>query len=134
MSILPVRSSVLAPPRPAVGRIAPHGLLSPNKSLGAQAAGLLRKVQVHFIRDTVELAPRRETRRALRQRLRAEIEADRIVRKALREQAAAKKRVRQARREQAAIEDTREGRARLAYSASELHQILLTAKRLNIQV
>ncbi len=62
------------------------------------------------------------------------MEAGRIVRQALREEAAAEKRVRAKLREQAAIEDAPEGRIRLAYSASELHQMLLTAERLNVHV
>ena len=70
----------------------------------------------------------------LRQRLRAEIEAKRIIREARREEAAVRKRVREKLREEAAIEHSREGRIRMAYSAAELHELLQTAMRLNIQI
>ena len=137
MSISPIRSVVVMPPAavaaPAVGRL----LFGSSATLKARSAGLLFRLHAQLGRDTFELgAPRstRETRRALRRRLRSEIEAGRIVRQALREEAAAEKRVRAKLREQAAIEDAPDGRIRLAYSASELHQMLLTAERLNVQV
>ena len=137
MTISPIRSVAVMPPAaasaPNVGRL----LFGSGATLKGHSAGLLFRLQTQLARDTFELgAPRstRETRRALRRRLRSEIEADRIVRQALREEAAVEKRVRAKLREQAAIEDAPEGRIRLAYSASELYQILLTAERLNVQV
>lgn len=137
MRISPIRSFVSMPPAavsaPAVGRLQ----FGSSATLKVQSAGLLLKLRGQLVKDTFELgAPRStlETRRALGRRLRGELEADRIVRRALREEAAAEKRVRAKLREQAAIEDAPEGRIRLAYSASELHQMLLTAERLNVHV
>ncbi len=87
MSIPPIRSVVAMTPAavatPTVGRL----LFGSSATLKVQSAGLLFRLQRQLVRDTFELgAPRstRETRRALRRRLRGEIEADRIVRQALR--------------------------------------------------
>ncbi len=134
MSIPPIRSVLTMPVASAMGAA---GIVHPFGSAGKLRAGapsLLLKVQEEVARSTVELAPRRETRSALRQRLRAEIEAKRIIREARREEAAVRKRVREKLREEAAIEHSREGRIRMAYSAAELHELLQTAMRLNIQI
>ncbi len=134
MSIPPIRSVLAVPVPPAMraaGSVNPFG--SAGK-LGGGAFGLLLKVRAEVARSPVELAPRRETRSASRRRLRAETEAKRIIRDALREEAAIRKRVRQKLREEAAIEHSLEGRIRLAYSAAELHAMLQTAMRLNIQI
>ncbi len=134
MSIPPISSVLAVPVASAMGAA---GIVRPFGAIGkfrAGAADLLLKVQAEVARSTVELAPRRETRSALRQRLRAEIEAKRIIREARRDEAAVRKRVRQKLREEAAIEHSLEGRIRLAYSAAELHELMQTAMRLNIQI
>lgn len=95
---------------------------------------LVSNIHARITEEILNLGADPETKRANLERLRAEREAERIIRKALREEAAAEARVRQKQREEAAIERAAEGRIRLAYSASELHEILQTAKRLNIQV
>ncbi len=134
MGIPPIGSVLTVPAATAMraaGNVQPFG--SAGK-LRAGAFGLLLTVQAEVARGTVELAPRRETRSASRQRLRAEIEAKRIIRQARREAAAIRKQSRQELREQAAIENSFEGRIRMAYSAAELHELLQTAMRLNIQI
>lgn len=72
------------------------------------------------------------SRRAYLERLRAEQLAESIVRKALREEAAIEARIREKLREETAIARPGEGRIRLAYSASEIHEMMQTARRLNI--
>lgn len=134
MTILPIKSSTLTTANQAFGVFSPNLLHGKSARPGSTAAGLLLRAQIGVLGDTLEIAPRRATRSALRQRLRAEIEAKRIIRQARREEAAVRKRVRQKLREEAAIEHSREGRIRLAYSAAELHALLQTAMRLNIQI
>ena len=134
MTILPIKSSPLTTANPAFRVFSPIPLDGKPPRSGISAAGFLLRAQASVLRDTLELAPRRETRAALRQRLRAEIEAKRIIREARREEAAVRKRVREKLREEAAIEHSREGRIRMAYSAAELHELLQTAMRLNIQI
>ena len=134
MTILPIESSTLTTANQAFRVFSPNLLDGKSPRPGVTAAGLLLRAQASVLRDTLELAPRRETRSALRQRLRAEIEAKRIIRQARREEAAIRKSVREELREEAAIEHSREGRIRMAYSAAELHELLQTAMRLNIQI
>ena len=134
MTILPIESSTLTTANQAFRVFSPNLPDGKSPRPGVTAAGLLLRAQASVLRDTLEIAPRRETRAALRQRLRAEIEAKRIIREARREEAAIRKRVREKLREEAAIEHSREGRIRMAYSAAELHQMLQTAMRLNIQI
>jgi hypothetical protein len=134
MGIPPIRSVLTVPVVSAMGTAAGVRPFGSAGKLRAGASGLLLKVQAEVARNTIKLAPRRETRSALRQRFRAEAEAKRIVREARREEAAVRKRVRQKLREEAAIEHSGEGRIRLAYSAAELHELLQTAKRLNVQI
>ena len=134
MGISPISSVLTMPVASAMGAA---GLVHPSGSAGTLrggAFGLLLKVRAEVARSPVELGPRRETRTASRRRLRAETEAKRIIRDALRDEAAIRKRVRQKLREEAAIEHSQEGRIRLAYSAAELHAMLQTAMRLNIQI
>ncbi len=134
MGISPIRSVLavsVAPAMRAAGIVHPFG--SAGKFRGG-AFGPLLKVRAEVARSPVELGLRREARSAHRQRLRAEIAAKRIIRDALRDEVAIRKRVRQKLREEAAIEHSLEGRIRLAYSAAELHAMLQTALRLNIQV
>ncbi|MCH8881843.1 MAG: hypothetical protein IID34_18405 [Planctomycetes bacterium] len=134
MGIPPIGSVLTVP---VASAIRAAGIVHPFGSAGklrAGVSGLFLKVQAEVARSTIGLAPRRETRSALRQRLRAEIEAKRIIRQARREEAAIRKSVREELREEAAIEHSREGRIRMAYSAAELHELLQTAMRLNIQI
>ncbi len=134
MSISPIRSVLAAPVAPAMRAAGiVHSFGSAGK-LRTGAFGLLLKVRAEVAGGTRELGPYRQTRRAFRQRLRAEIAAKRIIRDALRDEAAIRKRVRAKLREESAIEHTLEGRIRLAYSAAELHAMLQTAMRLNIQI
>ncbi len=134
MGISPIGSVLAVPVAPAMRAAGiVHSFRSAGKLRGG-AFGLLLKVQAEVARSTVELGPRREARRAQRQRLRAEIAAKRIIRDALRDEAAIRKRVREKLREEAAIEHSLEGRIRLAYSAAELHAMMQTAMRLNIQI
>ncbi len=134
MTILPIKSSTITPANQAFRVFSPHILDGKSARPGVTAAGLLLRAQIGMLGDTLEISPRRETRNALRQRLRAEIEAKRIIREARREEAAVRKRVREKLREEAAIEHSREGRIRMAYSAAELHELMQTAMRLNIQI
>ena len=134
MRIPPIVSGAIAPNLPVMV----PGLLQTSFSLGktkvAPGAGLPSRTGMQALAVTVKFAAQRETRRAKRERLRAGVEADRMVRKARREEVAVKKRIRQQLRVLAAFEDSRTGRIRLAYSASELYHILQTAERLNVQV
>lgn len=134
MRIPPIVSGAIAPNLPVMV----PGLLQTSFSLGktnvASGAGLPSRTGMQALAVTVKFAAQRETRRARRERLRAGVEADRMVRKARREEVAVKKRIRQQLRVLAAFEDSRTGRIRLAYSASELYHILQTAERLNVQV
>ncbi len=114
------------------------GLLQSSLSLGkgnaARGAGLTSRTGMQALAVAVRFAAQRETRRARREELRARVEAKRMVRKARREEVAVRKRIRQQLRVLAAFEHSRTGRIRLAYSASELYEMLQTAERLNIQV
>ncbi len=133
MGILPIIPNHLMPASAAL----PLGSASAVESalsLNARAAGGPLSLRLSSAGDTLEAVSRRDKRRAARARLRAEAEAGRTRRKALRAEAAVNKRIRQAMRELAAFQNTSEGRMRLAYSASELYEMLQTAERLNIQV
>lgn len=114
------------------------GLLQSSLSLGKAKAvpggALASRTGIQALAAAVRFRAPRETRRARRGRMRAGIEADRMIRKARRQEAAARKRIRQQLRVLAAFEDSRTGRMRSAYSASELYHILQAAERLNVQV
>lgn len=133
MRISPIAAGAIALNLP----VSIPGLLQSSLSLGktnaAPGAGLSSRRGVQALGIAVKFTPQRETRRARRGRIRAGIAADRMVRKARRQEVAVKKRIRQQLRVLAALEDSGTGRIQLAYSASELHHILQTAERLNVQ-
>lgn len=133
MRISPIAAGAIALNLPATI----PGLLQSSLSLGkgnaARGVGLPSRTGMQALPAAVKFAAPREARRARREELRVRVEAKRIVRKARREEVAVKKRIRQQLRVLAAFEDSRTGRIRLAYSASELHHILQTAERLNVQ-
>lgn len=134
MRITPIAAGAIALHLPAMIPGLLQSSLSLGKTKAARGGSLPLRAGTQASAVAVKFAAQRETRRARRERLRAGVEADRMVRKARRQEVAVKKRIRQQLRVLAAFEDSRTGRIRLAYSASELYQILQTAERLNIQV